>query len=57
MEAEFKPENPGVEWMPCFRSAVSGEYEYGQASEDGDSQMFCETDGHGIIQTIKEIGD
>lgn len=56
MEAEFKPENPGGEWVSCFRSATSGKYKCGQADEDGDTQIFCETDGHGTIQMMKEIG-
>lgn len=52
-----KLENHGGEWTPCFRSAVSGKYECEQDHESSDAQMFCETDGHGTVQMIKEIGD
>lgn len=43
--------------VPCLRSAVSGKYECEQTCENSGVQRFRETDGHGTIRMIEEIGD
>ena len=66
IDAYEEPENP-MEWLPCPRCGLRPlvwEFDNGRVTayaskpaKNSGVQRFRETDGHGTIRMIEEIGD